>query len=66
MPLAPGPIGYRHDSSGGAVGHVVSYIAHAAIWKAAGRFMYHLPLSVVLLVAVIAAAWLIHSRRRRS
>lgn len=54
-------LGYAHHGGGGGL---VGYIAHALVWAAVSRVMWHVPLGLVLVVAALAAVVIVRRRRR--
>jgi hypothetical protein len=56
---------YGHGHGGSGWSHLLTTIAHAAIWSTVGRMIWHAPALAVLVAFGAAAAYLLASRRKR-
>lgn len=59
-------LGRLHGSGHGlGLSHVLSTLAHAALWSTIGRLIWHAPALVVLVAFVAAAFYLLRGRSAR-
>jgi hypothetical protein len=55
--------GFSHSGSRTGFSDLLSTVAHAAIWSTVGRFIWHAPVALVVVLALAAAGYLVLRRR---